>query len=174
MRAAVVLSGCALLLARPALIRSGPPTLMITAVFIALLAAALLVPVDAVAARFGPHALVILGAGVAMFAAGRLIGGGHAPAPFTARFIALNSLAAVAEEAFFRRAVYAALAPVGAVFAVVGAATLFALVHVTVYGAWVLPIDVAAGLLFGWQRWATNSWSVPAATHVLANVLVVV
>jgi hypothetical protein len=47
-------------------------------------------------------------------------------------------------------------------------------VHVTVYGAWVLPIDVAAGLLFGWQRWATNSWSVPAATHVLANVLVVV
>jgi hypothetical protein len=46
-------------------------------------------------------------------------------------------------------------------------------VHVTVYGAWVLPIDVAAGAILSWQRWATGSWAVPAITHVVANVLVV-
>ena len=77
-------------------------------------------------------------------------------------------------EAFFRRLVYDVLVPVGAGFAIGGTALLFALVHLSVYGAWVLPIDAAAGLVFGWQRWASGRWSVPAATHVLANVLVVV
>jgi membrane protease YdiL (CAAX protease family) len=86
----------------------------------------------------------------------------------------LNALAAVAEEAFFRRLVYGALARHGAAFAVVGSAVLFAAVHLTVYGAWVLPVDLAAGLLFGWQRWATDRWTVPALTHVLANILVVI
>jgi membrane protease YdiL (CAAX protease family) len=37
----------------------------------------------------------------------------------------------------------------------------------------VLPLDLAAGLLLGWQRQATGSWAVPAATHVVANLLVV-
>lgn len=50
---------------------------------------------------------------------------------------------------------------------------LFAVVHVTVYGAWVLPLDLAAGLVLSWQRWATGSWGVPAVTHVVANLLVV-
>ena len=62
----------------------------------------------------------------------------------------------------------------GAVFAVAGSTVLFAAVHVSIYGLWALPIDVAAGLVFGWQRWATGSWSVPAATHVVANLLMVV
>ena len=55
----------------------------------------------------------------------------------------------------------------------VGSAVLFAAVHVTVYGLWVLPLDLAAGLLFGWQRQVTGSWAVPAATHAVANLLVV-
>ena len=173
MRPAVVLAGCVLLLLRPALIRAGPPTLVITAIFLVLLAVALLVPVDAGVARLHPQLLLVLLAGVAVFAAGRVVGGNDAPVTYTARIVALNSLAAVAEEAFFRRVVYAALAPVGAAFAIGGAAALFALVHMTTYGVWVLPIDIAAGLLFGWQRWATNSWSVPAATHAVANVFVV-
>ena len=87
--------------------------------------------------------------------------------------MALSTLAAVAEEAFFRRLLYAALAPGGAVLAVGGTALLFAVVHVTVYGMWVLPIDVAAGLVLSWQRWASGTWRVPAATHVIANLLVV-
>ena len=36
-----------------------------------------------------------------------------------------------------------------------------------------LPVDVGAGLLFGWQRWASGTWTVPAAMHAFANALVV-
>ncbi|HZN13066.1 MAG TPA: CPBP family intramembrane glutamic endopeptidase [Acidimicrobiales bacterium] len=174
MKPAIVIGGCVLLLLRPALLRTGPPTLVITILFTVLLLAALRVSIDRERQLIDRRWLVVLAVGVAVFASGRVLGGGQAPAMLSARLVALNSLAAVAEEAFFRRVVYAVLAPVGAAYAVVGAASLFALVHVTVYGVWVLPIDLAAGLVFGWQRWATNSWSVPAATHVMANVLVVV
>jgi hypothetical protein len=47
------------------------------------------------------------------------------------------------------------------------------LVHVTTYGWWVVPLDVAVGLLFGWQRETSGTWLSPAATHVIANLLVV-
>lgn len=87
---------------------------------------------------------------------------------------ALNALAAVAEEAFFRRLVYGALLPFGMPVAVAGSAAAFAIVHVTVWGFWVLPLDLAAGLLLSWQRAASGRWSVPAATHVLANTLALV
>jgi len=132
--------------------------------------------------RFGGRSVVgtsvggsvaVLGVGIAAFLLGRLVGGGHAPQPLALRVVALGTLAAIAEEVFFRHFVYDALLPSGAAAAVVGSALLFALVHVTVYGWWVLPIDVAAGLVLSWQRWATGSWKVPAVTHVLANLLVV-
>ena len=87
--------------------------------------------------------------------------------------LVLNTLAALSEEAFFRRLVYGALLPGGAAAAVVGSAVAFAAVHVTVYGPWVLALDLAAGLVLGWQRWASGSWRVPALTHVVANLLVV-
>ena len=78
----------------------------------------------------------------------------------------------MAEEAFFRRYLYGLLAPAhGMAVAVVVTAALFALVHVTVWGWWVLPLDLAAGLLLSWQRAATGRWSIPAVTHVLANTL---
>src|SRR5205823_5479001 len=108
------------------------------------------------------------------FALGRLVGGGEPISPLTGRVLALNTLAAVAEEAFFRRLVYGALLRQGAAVAVVGSAVLFALVHVSVYGAWVLPIDLAAGVVLSWQRWASGSWWAPALTHVVANILAVV
>ena len=91
----------------------------------------------------------------------------------TIGMVAANSLAAVAEEAFFRRLCFALLLPAGAAWAVVGSAVLFAVVHLTTYGAWVLPLDLAAGLVFGWQRLASRSWRVPAVTHVIVNLLVV-
>jgi membrane protease YdiL (CAAX protease family) len=119
-------------------------------------------------------ALPVLLLGVGAFALGRLLTGGPVAAPAATPFvIAINSLAAVAEEAFFRRLVYGALLGGGPGVALVGSSVLFAAVHVTVYGAWVLPLDLAAGLLLGWQRQATGSWAVPAATHVVANLLVV-
>lgn len=118
----------------------------------------------------GPWTAVLV-LGVATFAVGRVLGRGTPAAPFAWRVLAINSLAAVAEEAFFRRFIYSLLLPGGTAWAVAGSAVLFAVAHVSVYGFWVLPVDLAAGLVLAWQRWATGSWAVPAVTHVFANVL---
>ncbi|HEX2054508.1 MAG TPA: CPBP family intramembrane glutamic endopeptidase [Actinomycetota bacterium] len=91
------------------------------------------------------------------------------PAAVTA--IAASVVAAVAEELFFRRLVYGWLERWGALAAICGSAALFAAIHVPVYGVGVLPLDFAAGLVFGWQRRASGGWSAPAATHVVANLL---
>ena len=86
--------------------------------------------------------------------------------------IAAIVVAAVAEEAFFRRLVYGWLASSwGAAVAICGSAVAFAAIHVPVYGFAVLPIDTAAGLLLGWQRWMTGGWSASGLTHVAANLI---
>ena len=180
-RAAVLVmaAGCAALTARPLLldVAGGRPTLVLTVLFLCLLAVSLVWPAaswgGATSTASGP-VLPVLALGVGAFVVGRvLVAGSPPPAAATALAVGLNTLAAVAEEAFFRRLVYGALLAAGPVAAVVGSAVLFAAVHVTVYGVWVLPLDLAAGLLFGWQRQATGSWAVPAVTHAAANLLVV-
>jgi hypothetical protein len=45
---------------------------------------------------------------------------------------------------------------------------------VPLYGVAALPVDLGAGLLLSWQRWAAGTWTVPAATHAAANLLAVV
>lgn len=86
--------------------------------------------------------------------------------------VGASVVAAVAEEIFFRRLVYGWLeACWGSVAAIGGSALAFAAIHVPVYGLAVLPIDVAAGLLFGWQRWMTGGWSASGLTHVVANLI---
>ncbi len=171
---AVLAGGCALLAARPLLLHDGAhPTATLVALFVVLLAAGAVWPRRRRLPASVSTALPVLAVGVGAFVLGRVLGGGHAPQPLAVRIVVLGSLAAVAEEAFFRRFVYDTLLPNGAAIAVVGSAALFAVVHVTVYGWWVLPIDVAAGLVLSWQRWTTGSWTVPAVTHVLANLLVV-
>jgi hypothetical protein len=82
-------------------------------------------------------------------------------------------LAAVAEEALFRRLAYARLLRFGAGVAILGSALAFALLHVPLYGIEVLPVDLGAGLLLSWQRWASGTWTVPAATHAAAELLAV-
>jgi membrane protease YdiL (CAAX protease family) len=98
-------------------------------------------------------------------------------APFSVRStiggVALSVLAAVAEERLFRGALFGRLLPYGTQVAVVASATLFALAHLPFYGVAALPIDFGAGLLFAWQRSESGHWSVPAATHSLANLLAV-
>lgn len=116
----------------------------------------------------------VLATGVAAFGLGRVLGGGGPATPTLGTTIALNTLAAVSEEAFFRRLVYDSFLTRGPVLAVIASTALFAIVHVTVYGLWVLPLDLAAGLVLSWQRWATGSWHVPALTHALANLLVAI
>jgi membrane protease YdiL (CAAX protease family) len=167
--------GCAALAVRPPLLRATQdPVVVLVLVFAALLGVALGWPVAASASSGASTTRWVVVGGVTAFAVGRLVGGGQAPGPLAMRVIALNTLAAVAEEAFFRRFLYDVFLPGGALVAVVASAALFAVVHVPVYGVWVLPLDLAAGLLLGWQRWATGSWLPPAITHVVANLLVVI
>ena len=113
--------------------------------------------------------LAALALGTLAFVGGRALVDVPMPPSQLGVALALNGLAAVAEEVFFRRYLYGLLAPFGTAVAIVVSASAFALAHVTVWGWWVLPLDLAAGLVLSWQRAASGRWSVPAATHVFAN-----
>jgi membrane protease YdiL (CAAX protease family) len=174
----VVACGCAALLLRPLLSRHlDDPTVVIAVLFSVMLAVGVAWPLPVASGRVRTSTRWTVGAlvaGLGAFASGRLLGGLPGVAAVSWRFVLLSSLAAVAEEAFFRRFLYHHLDQEGgALFSVLGTTLLFTVVHVTVYGVWALPIDAAAGLVLGWQRWATGSWRVPAVTHVVANLLMV-
>lgn len=173
---AVVGVGSAALLARPWLVRLPvDPVALLVALFVVLGLVGVLWRLPATAP--GPlPAWLALGVGLGAFGVGRLLAVGTVPvAPLVLRSVALNTLAAIAEEAFFRRFAYGVAAVRGGpALAVAVSAAVFAAVHVTVWGWAVFPLDLAAGLVLGWQRWASGRWSVPAATHVAANVWAVV
>ena len=165
--------GVVALLARPWFLPAGVAVEWRVAFFVALGAAGVAWPwvLRSPRARWMPS-LAVLAVGGLAFVAGRLVVDLRVLSGGVAVAVALNALAAVAEEAFFRRYMYGLLdARRGPAAAVVVTASVFALVHVTVWGLWVLPLDLAAGLVLSWQRAATGRWSVPAATHVLANTL---
>jgi len=113
----------------------------------------------------------VTAAGVAAFALVRHWSPQIAIAPATTVWITANVVAAVAEEAFFRRFAYAHLERFGASVAIAVTAFTFAVVHIPLYGAKVFWIDLGAGLVLGWQRWSSGDWTSPAATHVVANIL---
>ena len=167
--------GVAALLARPWFLPAGVQVEWRVAFFVALGVVGTAWPLSRRhgAARAGMSvSLGALAIGAAGFALGRAVVDVPLGPTGLATAIALNALAAVAEEAFFRRYLYGLMAAwSGPRVAVVATAALFAVAHVTVWGWWVLPLDLAAGLVLSWQRAATGRWSVPAATHVLANTL---
>jgi membrane protease YdiL (CAAX protease family) len=171
---AVCLAGGALLLLRPWLTATvDDATPVLVAIFVTIGVTSMWWPVGGETHADARTAALITSAGVLAFAVGRVLMGGRAAAPATVAFVVLNTVAAVAEEALFRRLLYAVLSRWGAVAAIVGSASAFAVVHLTVWGVWALPLDLAAGLLLSWQRWATGRWTVPALTHAAANVLAV-
>ena len=173
--AAIAALGCAALAARPALVASArQPARLLVVMFVALLATALAVPLrsSVSAVRSARVFAVVIAIGVIGFASGRFLIGGDAPARLTSYALAVNVLAAVAEEVWFRRLCYSLLEPAGTAFAIAGSSVLFAAVHVSMYGWSILPLDLAAGALLGWQRAATGSWHASALTHALANVFV--
>jgi len=183
--ATVVVVGSVALLARPWLVHlPADPVTVLVALFVVLgvVGATWRLPAGAAVARPGPggkrgplSAWLVLAVGLGAFGAGRLLAVGTLPvAPLLLRSVALNTLAAVSEEAFFRRLAYGVADTWGPAVAIVTSAAIFAAVHVTVWGWAVLPLDLAAGLVLGWQRWASGGWSVPAATHAAANVLAVI
>jgi membrane protease YdiL (CAAX protease family) len=158
----------ALFVARPLLPAGAAPLVALFGLLL-LVGAAWPVATDA-----GPAAAVFspLVVGVGAFLLVRALGSGLRM-PVGPRYATAIVLAPIAEELFFRRFVYGVLCPGGVALAIGGSTVLFAVAHVTVYGWWVLPLDLAAGLILGWQRWASGSWVVPAATHVIANLLIV-
>jgi membrane protease YdiL (CAAX protease family) len=133
--------------------------------------AALLVPADGNDRRGVP--LVSGAVGLSALLATRALLPPVAPIAATAAGVAASIVAAVAEEALFRRVLYERLSRWGIPVAVVGSAVAFAAVHLPAYGLAAAPVNLGAGLLFGWQRWASGGWGVPAATHATANVLAV-
>lgn len=111
-----------------------------------------------------------LGIGVAGFVVARL----YLVAPFGPfrPWVAMGSVvAAVAEEAVFRRLVYGWALRRGVPLAIAVSAVLFAAIHLPIYGPGVFWIDLGAGLVLSWQRWASGGWAVPAVTHSAANIL---
>jgi membrane protease YdiL (CAAX protease family) len=168
-----VLTGCALVLARIELVNVPAPgrSPLVGVLFGSMLAGSLLVPVARETARLRPIAVLGIGLGGVMLASAS----SGVPVPTLAGTAALplSVLAAVAEEALFRRATYGFLERSGPAVAIGVTALAFALVHVPLYGMAAFPIDLGAGLLFGWQRFASGTWTIPAATHTAANVLAV-
>ena len=167
------LVGVVALLARPWFLPAGVAVEWRVGFFLALGAAGVAWPWvrRSPAAGWGVS-LVVLAVGTVAFAVGRAVVELPVRSGPVAVAVALNALAAVAEEAFFRRYLYGLVDERwGSTAAVVVTAGAFALVHGTVWGLWVLPRDLAAGLVLSWQRAATGRWSVPAATHVAANSL---
>lgn len=168
-----VLAGVGMLLLRLLILQTPDATrvALLTTVFAAILVTSLLVPLARDAVRLHPATVAVVGlagVGLAALAAGRPV-----PAPLGAFTLPLALLAAVAEEALFRRAAYGWLARSGPVIAVAGSALLFAAVHLPLYGVAAFPVDLGAGVLLSWQRWASGTWALPAATHAAANVLAV-
>jgi membrane protease YdiL (CAAX protease family) len=168
----VVVVGCAVLVARPlAGAATGTRTALFAASYLTIGLASIAVPLERERPRLAPGLALVWGFGAVVVAAN--VSGSPVPLPWSAAALPLSLLAAVAEEALFRRLAFARLEPFGPAVAIVGSAMLFGLVHVPAYGLSALPVDVGAGLLFGWQRWASGTWTVPAATHAVANALVV-
>jgi membrane protease YdiL (CAAX protease family) len=169
--AAVVAAGLAFLLLRPSL-PGGAAALAAGYLLLAAAASGFPEPVSARAPLGAAPALVV---GVAAVATARLLALPAPPPARTAAAVGLGLLAAVAEEALFRRLLYGRLEQrLGPAAAVLGSAVLFALVHLPAYGTAALPVDLGAGLLLSWQRHACGRWEVPAATHAVANLLAVI
>jgi membrane protease YdiL (CAAX protease family) len=164
--AACIALGCAALAARP------PATIAALTVLgaIGIVGAIAPVPLRREARPAPAGWATVVGVGIAAFAAGRLLTAPVGP-PATLVAIAATVMAAACEEIFFRRLAYGWLYQAGAFAGVIGTAGLFAVVHVPAYGVRALPLDLAAGIIFGWQRWATGGWLAPALTHATANLL---
>ena len=170
--AVVVVGSFGLLLLRVRLATAPDPTrsLLLALVLGAVLGASLLLPTPAGGSR---RFAAVTAAGIGGLALASLVTGPRPPVPWAATALPLSLLAAVAEEALFRRSLYDRLIARGPVIAVVVSAVAFAALHVPAYGWAVFPVDLGAGLLFGWQRHAAGTWTAPALTHATANLMAV-
>jgi membrane protease YdiL (CAAX protease family) len=188
-RGAVIVAGLGFLLLRPGLEGLGPGarSVVLAAGYLGLTAATGRARAGGRRASPPLPAWGVLAAGLAAVLAVALLPGPAPPLPGGGVALLLGVLAAVAEEALFRGALYGGIqrwaaragrprpfSAAPAALAIAGSAVAFALVHLPLYGPIAFPVDLGAGLLLGWQRWASGRWTVPAATHAAANLLAVI
>ncbi len=173
--ALVVAVGCAAI-AR-ALIGGAAPAASVpaAAVFAAALAAA------AVCAGARPRQVswsgVVLGLGggaalVALSLAGlpAIVLGARAPALTLTWWLPLVSIVATTEELVFRGVLFDAVRDrSGDAVAVAVTAVLFAAIHLPLYGASALPIDLCVGVFLGCLRVGSGGVTAPLVAHVLAD-----
>lgn len=166
----VAVLASALLLARAVVPgATARPAALLMLIYAAVLVGSVAVPLPRGLRRAGIWPTTIVG--MAAVAGSVLVAGPPAPLRVVALALPLNAFAAVSEEALFRRLLYGRLERFGAPAAIGVTAVAFAAIHLPLYGIVALPLDIGAGLLFSWQRFASGSWAAPAATHVAANVL---
>jgi membrane protease YdiL (CAAX protease family) len=170
--AVAIAAGVGALLLRIMVIGAPGATVVFAAVLAALAVVSLAMPVGAGTAAWLPQ-WIVLALGAAAVIAIAIVVDARVPLPHGGLVLVLGVAAAASEELFFRRLVYGTLDAWHPAVAIIGSALLFAVVHVPLYGAPVFWVDLGAGLLFSWQRWASGNWTTPAATHALANVLAV-
>jgi membrane protease YdiL (CAAX protease family) len=173
--AAVVALGGGFLAIRVAILARPDRAMLLGAGYVLVLVGSVFAPIPPAAARPRPLAssAVVGAVGIGAVALAAALAGSPPAWPTTAWGPAFDVTAALAEEALFRRVAYAWVeSRFGAAIAVVVTGLAFGLVHVPVYGVAALPVDIGAGLLLSWQRATTGRWLVPAATHVVANLLV--
>lgn len=168
----VFVGGVTLLLARPGLTDGAAAPAMLAACYLGIGAAALSIR-EAPSPPAALRRAGVLTFGLVTILLVARVAGPWPPLRLGWMGAPVGVLAAVAEEALFRRLFYARLLRFGAAAAVIGSAVAFALLHVPLYGVEVLPVDLGAGLLLSWQRWATGTWTVPAATHAAAELLAI-
>jgi membrane protease YdiL (CAAX protease family) len=145
---------------------------LLVEIYVGLALVSLVVPIE-VRPGSGLSVPVVLAVGIAAFAVATFATRPPNVLPHGPEVVVLNSLAALSEEAFFRRFAYGVLERYATVVAVAGTAVVFALVHVPIYGSAVFWVDLGAGLVLSWQRWASGSWVPSGITHVIANLLAV-
>jgi membrane protease YdiL (CAAX protease family) len=86
-------------------------------------------------------------------------------------WVPLVSLVALSEELVLRGVLFSALRTEhGDIVAVVLTAALFAAIHVPLYGAGALPIDLCAGIFLGSLRVVSGGVTAPAVAHVIADL----
>ncbi|HJP66952.1 MAG TPA: CPBP family intramembrane glutamic endopeptidase, partial [Actinomycetota bacterium] len=106
---------------------ASPPTLLLVLIAVGALSVWPTVrALDPPALRTG----VAIGVGVALVAVAAGVQGPRIPAPTVAWVLPLGLVAAVAEEALFRRLIYGGLRRWGVAVAIIGSAVLFAALHV--------------------------------------------
>jgi CAAX protease family protein len=173
----VLAGGLSFLLARPALGGMAFAVPLLALGYLAMAAGSLAVGLPGTSVeRVGRAPLgwgPVLAVGVVAVALAGVVGGPVPERRVGAVAAGLAVVAAVAEEALFRRLLYGWLERFGTVVAVVGSAVVFALVHLPGYGIAAMPVDLGAAMLLSWQRYACGRWTVPAVTHAVANLLAV-